>query len=172
MTNRFSMSASMSERPRSKRGSWMMPGILVSAVTVPTEPNRGAAHGLARMCEAVRAAAETAGAELHRITAIGVAAPGLLDIPAGVILEAANLPGWRDVQASPAHRRRVWSSHGFSERRQRGGLRRILGGAGRGARSLLLLTLAQESAAASSSTTAFSKAPTVTAARSATSSSR
>jgi glucokinase len=112
-----------------------------SAVIVPTEPNRGAAHGLARVCEAIRGAAETASTALHRITAIGVAAPGLLDIPAGVILEAANLPGWRDVGV----REHIAAAFGVPTAFQNDANAAAYGeywaGAGRGARSLLLLTL-------------------------------
>jgi glucokinase len=112
-----------------------------SAVTAQTEPERGAAHGLARMCEAVRAAAEAAGIPLRRVAAIGVAAPGWLDIPAGVILGAANLPGWRDVRV----REHVADTFGVPTAFQNDANAAALGeywaGAGRGARSLLLLTL-------------------------------
>jgi glucokinase len=112
-----------------------------SAITVPTEPNRGAAHGLSRMCEAVRSAAEAAGAAMHRIAAIGVAAPGWLDIPAGVILGAANLPGWHNVRV----REHVANTFGIPTAFQNDANAAAFGeywaGAGRGARSLLLLTL-------------------------------
>jgi glucokinase len=112
-----------------------------SAITVPTEPTRGSAYGLARMCEAVRSAVRTAGVEMHQVTAIGVAAPGLLDIPAGVILETANLPGWRDVRV----REHVAAAFGVPTAFQNDANAAAYGeywaGAGRGCRSLLLLTL-------------------------------
>jgi glucokinase len=112
-----------------------------SAVNLPTEPGRGSAFGLAQIGAAVRAAADATGSPLHRVAAIGVAAPGLLDIPAGVILEAANLPGWRDVRV----REHVASTFGVPTAFQNDANAAALGeywsGAGRGARSLLLLTL-------------------------------
>jgi glucokinase len=112
-----------------------------SAVHVPTEPDRGSARGLTRICEAVRAAVKAASVEMHQVTAIGVAAPGLLDIPAGVILEAANLPGWRDVPV----RQHVADTFGVPTAFQNDANAAAYGeywaGAGRGARSLLLLTL-------------------------------
>ena len=70
-----------------------------------------------------------------------VAAPGLLDIPAGVILEAANLPGWRDVHV----REHIAAAFGVPTAFQNDANAAAYGeywaGAGRGARSLLLLTL-------------------------------
>src|SRR5690348_4321573 len=57
-------------------------GRLLSAVSVPTEAHRGQGFGLGRMCEAIRRAVAEAGLTLDRITAIGVATPGLMDIPA------------------------------------------------------------------------------------------
>jgi glucokinase len=112
-----------------------------SAVTVATEPHRGSAHGLARMCEAVRAAADAAGTEMHQVAAIGVAAPGLLDIPAGMILEAANLPGWHDV-AVREHVANVFRiPTAFQNDANAAAYGEYWAGAGRGARSLLLFTL-------------------------------
>jgi glucokinase len=112
-----------------------------SAVNVPTEPNRGSTHGLARMCEAVRAAVKAASMELHQITAIGVAAPGLLDIPAGVILEAANLPGWRNVAVREHVANTFRVPTAFQNDANAAAYGEYWAGAGRGARSLLLLTL-------------------------------
>lgn len=112
-----------------------------SAVNLPTEPDRGSARGLARMCEVVRAAVDAAGTGMHEVAAVGVAAPGLLDIPAGVILEAANLPGWRDVPV----REHVAATFGVPTAFQNDANAAAYGeywaGAGRGTRSLLLITL-------------------------------
>src|SRR4051794_9951098 len=69
----------------------------LSAVSLPTEAHRGQEHGLRRMCETIRKAAETAGLGMERVAAIGVATPGLMDIPAGVILDPPNLRPWQNV---------------------------------------------------------------------------
>jgi glucokinase len=51
---------------------------------------------LNRIAECVYAACADAGVNLDRISAIGIAAPGAIDIPRGVVLEAPNLR-WRNV---------------------------------------------------------------------------
>ena len=85
-------------------GSTMKAGVvddagrpLGPAVSLPTEAHRGQDFGLERMCETIRAAAAAAGVGLDRVAAIGVATPGLMDIPAGVILDPPNLRPWKNV---------------------------------------------------------------------------
>src|SRR5438552_1131812 len=68
-----------------------------SAVSLPTEAHRGQELGLERMAETIRAAVHKAGLTLDDIAAIGVATPGLMDIPAGVILDPPNLKPWQNV---------------------------------------------------------------------------
>jgi glucokinase len=68
-----------------------------SSVTVPTEVPKGQEHGLGQMALAVRLAAEKAGLALADIAAIGVATPGLMDIPAGIMTHPVNFPGWENV---------------------------------------------------------------------------
>jgi glucokinase len=67
-------------------------------VSLPTEPERGAAAGLERMCEAIRLAVAEAGISVDDLTAIGVATPGMMDIPRGLILDPPNLKPWRNVE--------------------------------------------------------------------------
>src|SRR6059058_6214673 len=69
----------------------------LSAVSLPTEAQRGQEFGLERMCETIRAAVKEAGLTMERIASIGVATPGLMDIPAGVILDPPNLKPWQNV---------------------------------------------------------------------------
>jgi glucokinase len=61
----------------------------------PTRPEQGPQRVLDRIVERMRALGEQAGWE--RVQAVGVSAPGPLDPFRGVILQAPNLPGWRDV---------------------------------------------------------------------------
>lgn len=72
-------------------------GMPRSAVSLPTEAHRGQEFGLERMCETIRQAVAAAHLSLGDIAAIGVATPGLMDIPAGVILDPPNLRPWRNV---------------------------------------------------------------------------
>lgn len=46
------------------------------------------------MAGAMRAATEAAGAELSDLAGVGVGAPGAVDISAGTVTGASNLPGW------------------------------------------------------------------------------
>src|SRR5262245_66220649 len=69
----------------------------LSAVSLPTEAHRGQDFGLERMCETIRAAVHEAGLGLKQAAAIGVATPGTMDIPAGVILDPPNLRPWQHV---------------------------------------------------------------------------
>jgi len=84
-------------------GSSMKGGVVddtgksLGSVSLPTESHRGQEFGLARMCETIRHAVAAADLTLKDIAAIGVATPGTMDIPAGIILDPPNLKPWRDV---------------------------------------------------------------------------
>ena len=49
------------------------------------------------IADSVRQAAEEGGIGLADITAIGVGAPGQVDMVAGTLSQAGNLPGWQGV---------------------------------------------------------------------------
>src|ERR1051326_4669173 len=66
-------------------------------VSLPTEAPKGQEHGLERMNETIRQAVAAAGLRLDQVTAIGVATPGTMDIPAGIILDPPNLKPWQNV---------------------------------------------------------------------------
>src|SRR4051794_39667472 len=69
----------------------------LASVSLPTEAYRGQDLGLERMCETIRQAVAAANLRLDDIEAIGVATPGTMDIPGGVILDPPNLKPWRNV---------------------------------------------------------------------------
>src|SRR4051812_11124544 len=72
-------------------------GHVLSKVQLPTEAERGQAFGLERMCETIRLAIAESGLGPGEIAAIGVATPGTMDIPAGIILDPPNLKPWLNV---------------------------------------------------------------------------
>jgi glucokinase len=84
-------------------GSSMKAGVVddqgqaLSNVSLPTEAHKGQQHGLERMCESIRHAIAGAGLRADQIAAIGVATPGTMDIPAGIILDPPNLKPWKNV---------------------------------------------------------------------------
>ena len=60
----------------------------------PTEAQRGPQHGVERICHTAERAIQESGIELAAIRAIGLATPGTMDIPGGLLLDPPNLPGW------------------------------------------------------------------------------
>jgi glucokinase len=72
-------------------------GKSLSAVTLPTEAAKGQEHGLRQMAKTIQQAVKEAGCDTAHIAAIGVATPGTMDIPAGLILDPPNLKPWQNV---------------------------------------------------------------------------
>jgi glucokinase len=113
----------------------------LSNVSLPTEAHRGQEFGLERMCETIRAAVRAAAVGLERVAAIGVATPGTMDIPAGVILDPPNLRPWRNVPV----RQHIHEAFGLPTAFQNDANAAAYGeywaGAGRGVHSMVLFTL-------------------------------
>src|SRR5271166_4502575 len=128
-------------------GTFMKAGVVddtgkpLSSVSLPTDVQRGQEKGLERMCETIRAAVGAAHLEMDRIAAIGVATPGTMDIPAGMILDPVNLKPWLNVPV----RRHVQEVFGIPTAFQNDANAAAFGefwaGAGRHTRSMVLFTL-------------------------------
>jgi glucokinase len=93
------------------------------------------------MCQTIREAVAAAGVTLADVAAVGVATPGTMDIPAGVILDPPNLRPWQNVPV----RRHVADAFGLPTAFQNDANAAAFGefwaGAGKGAHSLVLFTL-------------------------------
>lgn len=111
------------------------------SVTLPTEAHRGQQFGLARMCEAIREAVRVANLTLDDITTIGVATPGLMDIPAGLITDPPNLKPWRNVPVRDHIAREFGKPTAFQNDANAAALGEYWAGAGRGVASLVFFTL-------------------------------
>lgn len=72
-------------------------GRSLSRVSVPTEADRGPEIGLNNITRAATSALEQAGKTIREIRGIGLATPGTMDIPAGMLLDPPNLPGWQNL---------------------------------------------------------------------------
>jgi glucokinase len=128
-------------------GSSMKGGVVddagrpLAAVSLPTEAARGQEHGLERMCQTIRAAVKAAGLTMGQIAAIGVATPGTMDIPAGLILDPPNLRPWQNVPV----RQHIADTFGLPTAFQNDANAAAFGeywsGAGKGVHSLVLFTL-------------------------------
>src|SRR5437660_2487326 len=128
-------------------GSAMKAGVVddsgraLASLSLPTEAFRGQEFGLERMCAALRQAVAAAHVNMDRIAAIGVATPGTMDIPNGVILDPPNLKPWRNVPV----RRYIADTFGLPTAFQNDANAAAYGeywaGAGRDFRSMVLFTL-------------------------------
>lgn len=80
-------------------------GVPLGFSSVPTESQHGPDHGISQMVLAAHRALQTAGATREQLTAVGLASPGTMDIPSGMLLEPTNLPGWNQfpIRARIAH---------------------------------------------------------------------
>jgi glucokinase len=117
-------------------------GRALAAVSLPTEAHKGQAHGLARMCETIRDAVAAAGLKtMDRVAAIGVATPGTMDLPAGVILDPPNLRPWQNVPVRQHIAEVFGLPTAFQNDANAAAYGEFWAGAGRGAHSLVLFTL-------------------------------
>lgn len=111
------------------------------SVSLPTEAQRGQEFGLARMAETVREAVKVAKLDLKDIAAIGVATPGTMDIPAGLILDPPNLKPWRNVPVRQYIQDTFKKPTAFQNDANAAALGEFWVGAGKGVHSMVLFTL-------------------------------
>jgi glucokinase len=116
-------------------------GSPLSAVSLPTEAYRGQEFGLKRMCEAIRTAAKQAGLGMDQVAAVGVATPGLMDIPAGIILDPPNLRPWKDVPVRQHVRDYFGIPTAFQNDANAAAYGEFWVGAGQSVRSMVMFTL-------------------------------
>lgn len=128
-------------------GSTMKGGVVddagtpLGSVSLPTEAYRGQELGLERMCETIRQAITAAGLTIERIAAIGVATPGFMDIPGGVILDPPNLQPWKNVPVRDHVRGVFRKPTAFQNDANAAALGEYWVGAGKGVTSLVMFTL-------------------------------
>src|SRR6516162_366796 len=113
----------------------------LSAVSLPTEAHRGQEFGLERMCETIHLAVEKAGVRRRQVKAIGVATPGTMDIPAGIILDPPNLHPWQNLPVRDFVHKRFRLPTAFQNDANAAAMGEYWVGAGRDAHSMVLFTL-------------------------------
>jgi len=62
--------------------------------SIPTEADRGAEDASRRMAEGVARLLEQAGANKNNVARVGLATPGPMDIPSGMLFQPGNLRAW------------------------------------------------------------------------------
>jgi glucokinase len=113
----------------------------LGSVSMPTESYKGQEHGLHRMAETIRAAVRAAGLTVEQIAAIGVATPGTMDIPGGIILDPPNLKPWQNVPVRQYIHDTFGVPTAFQNDANAAAYGEYWAGAGRGAHSMVLFTL-------------------------------
>lgn len=69
-------------------------GKVLAQASVATEATEGPEHGVQQMARSTKIALQQAKVDIEQIAAVGLATPGTMDIPAGILLDPPNLPGW------------------------------------------------------------------------------
>jgi glucokinase len=116
-------------------------GRVLSAVSVPTEAEKGAKAGLDHLEEAGRRAVEVSGVPWDRIAGVGLGSPGTMDIPAGLLLEPPNLPGWENMPIRDLLDERLGKPTVLQNDGNAAAFGEYWTGAGKDAHSLVMFTL-------------------------------
>lgn len=113
----------------------------LSSVSLETEAHKGQDHGLGRMAETVVRSVQSARLEMAHIAAIGVATPGTMDIPAGIMIEPPNLKPWKNVPVRQFIQDRFQKPTAFQNDANAAAFGEYWIGAGKDAHSMVLFTL-------------------------------
>jgi len=116
-------------------------GLLVGFHAEPTHASRGPEDAAARMGQAVHTLAREAGIATTDIARVGLGSPGPLDIAAGRIVRAGNLPGWDDFPLRDRVREHCGLPVTFANDANAAAYGEFWVGSGREYASLILLTL-------------------------------
>ena len=129
-------------------GSAMKAGVVddfgtpLASVSFPTEAHRGQEVGLERMCESISPGRSVAaGLKMADIAGIGVATPGTMDIPAGIILDPPNLKPWRNVPVRDHIYKHFQLPTAFQNDANAAAYGEYWAGAGKDVHSMVLFTL-------------------------------
>ncbi len=108
---------------------------------IPTDVDGGPDDGVRRIALAVTALIEDAGANGTEVAAVGLATPGTMDIPAGMLLEPVNFPSWRQYPIRDSLQRAVQMDVTYTNDATAAAYGEYWVGTGRQYNSLVLLTL-------------------------------
>ncbi|HQR41479.1 MAG TPA: ROK family protein [Gemmatales bacterium] len=110
-------------------------------VIVPTQSEQGNGHFLRQVEDAIRQSVSNAHLSLNQIKAIGVATPGLMDIPNGLMTHPVNMPTLHNVPVRDHVQKVFGIPTAFQNDANAAAFGEFWAGAGRGTRSLVLFTL-------------------------------
>ena len=116
-------------------------GRVLSAISIDTQADRGPEVGLDNLVEAGRRAVEASGLRWDQIAGVGLGSPGTMDLPAGMLLEPPNLPGWDNMPIRQLLGDRLKKPTVLQNDGNAAAYGEYWTGAGQGARSLVMFTL-------------------------------
>ena len=113
----------------------------VSSVSVETNADRGPDTGIANLAEAGRLAVQASGLTMDEIVAVGLGSPGMMDIPAGMLTDPPNLPGWNNLPIRQRLAEALRKQTVLQNDANAAAFGEYWVGAGRNTRSLVMFTL-------------------------------
>lgn len=109
--------------------------------SIRTEQEKGPEDACVRMAAVVRQLIESSGIQAKDVVYAGIATPGPMDIPNGMILRPGNLPGWRDFPIRDRVSHHLGLPVAFANDANAAAYGEFWSGAGKQFHSLVLLTL-------------------------------
>jgi glucokinase len=116
-------------------------GRVLSTVKVPTRAEVGGRAGVEHLAEAGHLAVEASGVSWEQIAGVGLGSPGTMDIPAGMLLDPPNLPGWQNLPIRDLLAERLGKPTVLQNDANAAAYGESWTGAGKGVHSLVLFTL-------------------------------
>ena len=116
-------------------------GRLGPTVRWPTEAWGGPDHVISRIVAAVGEVVGQGGLRPRRVRALGIGMPGPLDPRAGVVFEAANLPGWKNLPLTRILTRRTGIKSHLQHDAHAAAFAEFRRGAARGASTFVYVTV-------------------------------
>ena len=113
----------------------------LSHLSIETEADLGATHGLGNLERAGRLAVRQAGLTMDDIAAVGLGSPGTMDLKTGYLLEPTNMKGWDNVPIRSLLAERMQRPTVLQNDANAAAYGEFWAGAGRGCESLVLFTL-------------------------------
>jgi glucokinase len=113
-------------------------GALGERVKFATEAEQGPEAVISRLADHLRTLIEKAPA---KVAAVGVGCPGPLSSETGVVYEAPNLPGWRDIPLGERLSEKIGLPVALNNDANAAAWGEFKSGAGRGGRTVVLYTL-------------------------------
>lgn len=107
----------------------------------PTTQDAGPEKGLALMRTTLEKCLEKAGVSLAEVGAIGAGVPGIIDLKKGMVINAVNLQGWKNIPVREYLENAFDLPVAFLNDANAAALGEAWMGAGKGADSMVLLTL-------------------------------